>query len=115
MDDILIEILNNRRTQSKWTESDISYLSDNYGKKDISDIADYLGRNINAIHAQTHRMGLKKPTLITPEKETEIKNRYQNERYAIIAKDLVLKEHNVSTFVSKKVKSGEWPPKRVKK
>ena len=43
-----------------WSESEILYLKNNYLDKTISELSDYLGRSVNAIHLKASRLGFKK-------------------------------------------------------
>lgn len=43
-----------------WSDEEVKYLTDNYSTQNIYQIADYLGRSINAVERKRNKLGLRK-------------------------------------------------------
>ena len=61
IDSIRIKVrkLNLPKLNKTWSEEDLQFLRDNYGKIPTKDIANKLGRSISSIHYKTGMRGLK--------------------------------------------------------
>lgn len=45
----MVAVVKHRNERKKWTEKQLIYLEDNYGKRDIEEMSKYLGRSVSAI------------------------------------------------------------------
>lgn len=52
----MVAVVKHRHERKKWTEKQLVYLEDNYGKRDIDEMSKYLGRSVEAIRAKAGRI-----------------------------------------------------------
>jgi len=52
----------------RWSADEIKYLRRNYGKKNILELAQKLGRNVMSVEAAVSALCIKKPRNIRPKK-----------------------------------------------
>ena len=52
---------------SKWTEKEINYLKENYYKKSLNEMSEYLNRNTSAIKTKACKLNITKNQMWTEE------------------------------------------------
>lgn len=84
-----------------WTESELSFLSDNYGIMPVSEIAEKLGRPSNSVNHKASRLGLKRPERWTDDELQYLRSHYHDQTYQEIARVLGRSKASVDLKINK--------------
>lgn len=73
---------------SRWTEEEINYLKENYYKKSLNEMSEYLNRNTSAIKTKACKLNITKNQMWTEEEIEYLKNNYKTKTYQELSNNL---------------------------